>query len=105
MKQGPPPPPPLLTGGGNSWNVAVTVLSELVVAVSVTDVPVSYIAMQLLPQLIPAGAELTLPLPEPVRLTVRLCWMRTNSATADRALSINTVQTLDDPLQALLHPL
>src|SRR5256885_1771153 len=75
------------------------------VAVSFTGVPVSYIAVQLLPQLMPAGAELTLPLPEPVRLTVRLCWMRTNSAATDLSRSIKTVHARVLPLQAPVHPL
>jgi hypothetical protein len=65
----------------------------------------SYIDVQLLPQLIPAGLDVTLPLPDPVRLTVSVCWIGTNSADADLALSINTVQTAVEPEHAPLHPL
>jgi hypothetical protein len=39
------------------------------VAVSTTVVPESYVAVQLAPQLIPAGVEATAPPPVPARLT------------------------------------
>src|SRR5262245_23485840 len=42
------------------------------VAVSVTTVPLSKGAEQVLPQLIPAGFEVTVPLPEPSRVTERV---------------------------------
>ena len=44
----------------------------LAVAVSVTLVPELYGSVQSLPQLIPAGVELTVPVPVPVFVTVRL---------------------------------
>ena len=41
----------------------------LALAVKVTEVPELYVAEQAAPQWMPAGAELTVPLPEPVWLT------------------------------------
>ena len=43
------------------------------VAVRVTPVPTGKLFEQLEPQSIPAGAEVTLPEPEPVRLTLSVC--------------------------------
>ena len=47
------------------------------VAVRVTVVPLTYVAEQVLPQLMPAGLEVTVPPPRSVLLTVsvKLCWM------------------------------
>jgi len=42
-----------------------------VVAVSVTDVPLTKLDEQVVPQLMPVGADDTLPMPVPVRVTVR----------------------------------
>ncbi len=47
------------------------------VAVRVTVVPLTYVAEQVLPQLMPAGLEVTVPPPRSVLLTVRVklcCW-------------------------------
>jgi hypothetical protein len=44
------------------------------VAVSVTEVPGSYWAEHVEPQLIPAGELVTEPLPVPVFVTVSVCW-------------------------------
>src|SRR5260370_30010342 len=41
-------------------------------AVRVTTVPLTYASEQSVPQLIPAGLEVTVPVPAPVRKTVRL---------------------------------
>jgi hypothetical protein len=45
---------------------------EAAVAVSVTSVPGEYVVVQLLPQLIPTGALLTVPVPVPARVMVTL---------------------------------
>lgn len=42
-------------------------------AESATLLPTGKAAEQLLPQSIPAGSDVTLPAPEPVRLTLRFC--------------------------------
>jgi hypothetical protein len=47
-------------------------------AVSVTTVPLLYVAEQVAPQLIPAGLDVTVPLPDPVLLTdsVNVCTLK-----------------------------
>jgi hypothetical protein len=62
------------------------------VAVSTTAVPVSYVAVQLAPQLIPAGAEATVPPPVPARLTESAWVIRAKVAVTDAAASTVTVQ-------------
>jgi len=49
----------------------VKVEPEAGVAVKVTLVPEAILALQVLPQLIPLGEELTVPLPVPLLVTVR----------------------------------
>jgi hypothetical protein len=45
---------------------------EAAAAVRVTVVPVTYDSVQSVPQLMPAGLELTVPVPPPARLTVNM---------------------------------
>jgi len=45
--------------------------STAAVAVNVTVVPVLYVSVQSVPQLIPAGLDDTTPLPTPARVTVK----------------------------------
>ena len=54
------------------------------VAVRVTTVPLSYWAEQAEPQLIPPGEEVTVPLPEPDLLTVRMKRSRVKVGVTDR---------------------
>jgi hypothetical protein len=48
---------------------------------------------QSLPQLMPAGEEVTVPLPGPVLLTVRLYWITSKSAVTDLVAFMVTVQS------------
>jgi len=63
------------------------------VAVRVTTVLEMNVVEQSLPQLMPAGEEVTVPLPGPVLLTVRLYWTTSNSAVTDLVAFMVTVQS------------
>jgi hypothetical protein len=75
-------------------------------AVKVTEVPLAKLALQVAPQLMPAGDEVTVPVPVPALVTVRV-WLVLpavlNVAVTDCAADIVTVQVLV-PVQAPLHP-
>jgi hypothetical protein len=76
------------------------------VAESVTVAPELKLALQVAPQLMPAGLLLTVPLPVPALLTVRVKVLGgavLKVALTDLAASIVTVQ-LPVPLQAPPHP-
>jgi hypothetical protein len=99
-----------------SANVAVTFLAALIVtthcpvpeqpspdqpwkvmpvpafAVSVTVVPSLKVALQVAPQLMPVGTEVTVPVPAPALVTVSVCVMRVNVAVTVVALLIVTLQ-------------
>jgi hypothetical protein len=72
-------------------------------AVSVTVVPLAYGSEQSAPQLIPAGVDVTVPLPAPGLLTVSVNVDRLNAAVTARAAFMATVQVVPDtesqPLQ------
>jgi hypothetical protein len=72
-------------------------------AVSVTLVPSVYGAMQSLPQLIPAGLLVTMPLPVPVFVTVRTGLFE-NVAVTVRGPFICRVHVEVLPVQAPLQP-
>jgi hypothetical protein len=80
-------------------NVEVSLPGE---AVSDTTVPLAYDALQVEPQLIPAGVDVTVPEPDPVFVTVSVCRIANVAVTAF-ALFIVTVQA-PVPVQAPLHP-
>jgi phage tail protein X len=73
------------------------------VAVSVTAVPLLKDAEQVVPQLMPAGALVTVPDPAPARLTVRAKDCKANVAVTELAAFIVTVQA-PVPVQAPLQP-
>src|SRR5438309_7383874 len=127
----PLPVPPLLTVRVNrcTLNVAVTdraplivtvqVVSEtpsqplqppkvdppLALGVSVTTLPLSYVNTHVGPQLMPPSLEVTVPLPVPPLLTVRVkpC-CRLNVAVTDRAPLIVTVQVVSETPSQPLQP-
>jgi len=72
-------------------------------AVSVTTVPLTKLEEHVLPQSIPAGLDVTLPLPVPSFATVRV-GAGVNVAVTDLAASRVTWQVLAVPEQAPLHP-
>ena len=72
-------------------------------AVSVTTVLLVYVAEQVAPQSIPAGAEVIVPPPVPARATVRPYVTRVNVAVAALAPSMVSVQ-VPVPLQAPDQP-
>jgi len=80
------------------------------VAVNVTAVPSLKLAEQVGPQLIPAGALVTVPLPVPVSSTIKFRVTAVNVAVTDRAAAMETVHVLPEvesqPLQfAKVEPL
>jgi hypothetical protein len=75
--------------------------SAFAVAVSVTNVPGAYGAVQLLPQSMPAGFEVTLPLPETLTDSNG---SRLKLAPTVFAVFIETMHVAAEPVQAPLHP-
>ena len=77
---------------------------EAAAAVSVTEVPLAKLAVQLLPQLMPVGLDVTVPVPVPARVTAseKLDELLNVAVTA-RAAVIDTVQVLV-PVHAPLQP-
>lgn len=73
------------------------------VAVSVTSVFGAYDSEQSVPQSMPVGAEVTVPLPEPLFATVTV-GRSTKLALTDRASLIVKVQVFELPVQAPDHP-
>ena len=64
----------------------------------------AYEAEQVDPQLIPAGLDVTVPLPSPVLLTVRVKNWRLKVAVTDLAAVTLTVQVVPDTELQPLHP-
>ena len=62
------------------------------VAVSVTSRPLGKVAAQVVPQSIPAGNEVTLPVPIPLLVTLKERAIRVKVAVTDVAASMLTVQ-------------
>ena len=73
------------------------------VAVRVTGVPSLYVAEQVVGQLMPAGELVTVPVPVPVRLTVRVFTVELKVAVTLCAALIVTVQ-VPVPVQSPLQP-
>src|SRR5437870_2662127 len=74
-------------------------------AVSVTTLPLSYVNTHVGPQLMPPSLEVTVPLPVPTLLTVRVNRCTLNVAVTDRAPLIVTVQVVSEtPSQPLQPP-
>ena len=74
-------------------------------AVNVTTVPLSKLAEQVEPQLIPAGLLTTMPLPSPAFVTVRVLAGESNVAPTARSWSIVSVQVGVVPEQSPVQPL
>lgn len=74
-------------------------------ALSVTDVPFAKFAAHVLPQLMPAGEDVTVPVPLPIFVTLseRVVAELLKVAVTERAAVIDTVQA-PVPLQAPLQP-
>jgi len=73
------------------------------VAVRVTTAPAAKLALQVVPQLTPAGDEVTVPLPDRVTVSVYRIGWTLNAASTDRAADIATTQA-PVPEHAPLHP-
>jgi hypothetical protein len=126
----PLPRPDLLTVSVNRSrvNVALTVLAALIVtlqvapeaashpvhpvkrepdaetAVNVTCMPLPKEAEHVVPQLIPAGLDVTLPLPSPCLSTVRLKPSSANVACTDRVAVMLTLQLAPETASHPVHP-
>ena len=74
------------------------------VAVSVTDVPLAYPLLQLVPQLIPTGALITVPVPVPVLFTVSVGIVGGLKVAVMFWSPFMTTTQEPVPLQAPLHP-
>jgi hypothetical protein len=124
-----PPPVPALPTVRAYWilvNVAVTDAAALIItvqfpvpvhaplqpvkvelasgiAVRVTTVPAVNSALQVVPQVIPVGEEVTVPPPVPVLVTLKLYWILVNVAVTEAAALIVTLQ-LPVPVHAPLQP-
>lgn len=72
-------------------------------AVSVTAVPAPYDSVQSTPQLIPAGDDVTVPVPAPARIWVSVKVLSVNVAVTDFASVTDTTQA-PVPVQAPLQP-
>jgi len=72
-------------------------------ASSVTPEPASYIAEQVAPQLMPAGLDVTVPLPAPALATLSVA-VRLNVAVTVWSVLIVTVHGLAAPVQAPDQP-
>ena len=81
--------------------VKVDVASDA--AVSVTTVPVSNAALQVPPQVIPTGDEVTVPPPVPDFVTLKVYWILVNVAVTAWAALIVT-KHVPVPVHAPLHP-
>jgi len=80
---------------------------RVALAVNVTDVPLLYGSVQSLPQLMPAGDDVTVPFAAdlPALVTVSRYWLLTSKlAVTALAAVMLTVQVLAAPVQAPLHP-
>ena len=75
-------------------------------AVSVTEVPLAKLALQVLPQLMPPVFDVTVPVPLPAFDTVsaKVVLELLNDAVTERAADIDTVQDVAVPLHAPLQP-
>ena len=74
------------------------------VAVSVTVVPGLKLALHVVPQVIPAGLLVIVPLPEGVWATVSVTWPPLNVAETETFFCTTRVQLFDDPEHAPDHP-
>ena len=74
------------------------------VAVSVTAVPITKSLLQAVPQLIPAGDDVTEPLPMPVNDTVSVNRLSMKIAVTDLAFVIETVHVAPETASQPVHP-